>query len=155
MLKLGRFKTISDIVNTEVDLNLLHTGVNSIKNHFIILDDEKNVVNVIDKVCDHAGGRLIHKGNYAVCPMHGWKLDLFTMKYQDSHSEKLSVSYSVVDYKLIIPDNESYLENPFIEIGNDLEVSFRFLNHATIAFFYNGTTLVTDPWLFGPAFMTG
>jgi len=155
MLKLGRFKTISDIVYKEVDLNLLHTGVNSIKNHFIILDDEKNVVNVIDKVCDHAGGRLMHKGNYAVCPMHGWKLDLFTMKYQDSHSEKLSVSYSIVGDKLIIPDKESYLENPFIEIGNDLEVNFRFLNHATIVFFYNGTTLVTDPWLFGPAFMTG
>ena len=87
--------------------------------------------------------------------MHGWKLDLLTMKYQDSHSEKLSINYSVVDDKLIIPDNESYLENPFIEIDNDSEVNFRFLNHATVAFFYKGTTLVTDPWLFGPAFMTG
>jgi CMP-N-acetylneuraminate monooxygenase len=155
MLKLGRFNTISDIVNTEVDLNLLHPGVNSIKNHFVINDDKNNIVNVIDKICDHAGGRLIHKGDYAVCPMHGWKLDLFTMKYQDSHSKKLSAEYSIVDGKLLIPDNESFLENPFKDSGSHLEVNFRFLNHATIAISFNGINLITDPWLFGPAFMTG
>lgn len=155
MLKLGRFKIISNKVKTEVDINLLNVGINSIKNHFVILDEKRNIINVVDKVCDHAGGRLIHKENHAVCPMHGWKLDLHTMKYQDSHIQKLTVDYSVVDDKLIIPDNENYLENPFSQICGELEVNFRFLNHATVAFFFNGTTLITDPWLFGPAFMTG
>jgi CMP-N-acetylneuraminate monooxygenase len=155
MIKLGNFKTVSNSVNTVVDINILKPGVNSIKNHFIVLDDEKNVLHVIDKICDHAGGRLIHKGDHAVCPMHGWKLDLRTLKYQDSHSEKSSAEYSIVNGKLLIPDNESYLENPYRDSDNHLEVNFRFLNHATVAIYFNGITLITDPWLFGPAFMTG
>ena len=154
MIKLGNFKTVSNSVNTVVDINILKPGVNSIKNHFIVLDDEKNVLHVIDKICDHAGGRLIHKGDNAVCPMHGWKLDLHTLKYQDSHIEKSSAQYSMVNGKLLIPDNLSYLENPY-RVDNHLEVNFRFLNHATVAIFFNEITLITDPWLFGPAFMTG
>ena len=120
----------------------------------MMIDDEKNVLHVIDKICDHAGGRLIHKGDNAVCPMHGWKLDLHTLKYQDSHIEKSSAQYSMVNGKLLIPDNLSYLENPY-RVDNHLEVNFRFLNHATVAIFFNEITLITDPWLFGPAFMTG
>lgn len=155
MVRLGTFKIISETINTVVDMSFLHPGVNSIKNHFIILDDKKNILNVIDKVCDHAGGKLIHKGEYAICPMHGWKLDLFSLKYQDSHLEKQSVEYSIVEDKLLIPDNISYLENPFKDASSQLEVTFRYINHATVSISFNGITIITDPWLFGPAFMTG
>jgi CMP-N-acetylneuraminate monooxygenase len=155
MLKLGRFNIISDLVNTEIDLNLLQIGVNSIKNHFVVLDDNRNIISVVDKTCDHAGGRLIHKGNNAVCPMHGWMLDLYTLKYQDSHIHKTCVEYSLIEDKLLIPDKESYLKNPFKDYCGDLAINLRYLNHATIAISFSGITLITDPWLFGPAFMTG
>lgn len=155
MLKLGSFDTISNYVKTVVELNTLQTGTNVLKNHFVVLDENKNIINVIDKVCDHAGGRLIHKGDYAICPMHGWQLNLKSLNYQDSHIQKSRVEYSIEDEKLIIPDKESFLNNPFKGNTENLEVEWRFLNHATIAFFFNGISLITDPWLFGPAFMTG
>lgn len=155
MKRLGTFEAKSQFVNTVIDVNQLMVGVNSIKNHFVILNDEKQVIQVVDKTCDHAGGKLIHKGDYAICPLHGWSLDLRTMKYQDSHTVKKAVEYFVEDGKLIIPDKESYLINPFKSNFNDSKVELRFLNHAALSITFKGITLVTDPWLFGPAFMTG
>jgi CMP-N-acetylneuraminate monooxygenase len=85
MKKLGSFETKSDLINSEVNLKHLNIGINSINNHIVVIDENKQIINVIDKICDHAGGKLIVKGDCAVCPMHGWRLDLRTMKYQDSH----------------------------------------------------------------------
>ena len=155
MKSLGVFETKSDLVNTIIDINNLNIGINSIKNHFVVLDEEKQVIQVVDKICDHAGGKLILKGDYAVCPMHGWSLDLRTMKYQDSHTIKQSVDYFIDNGKLVIPDKECYLVNPFKSDLSEAEVEFRFLNHAALSITYKEITLVTDPWLFGPAFMTG
>jgi CMP-N-acetylneuraminate monooxygenase len=128
MERLGVFETKSELVNAVIDISNLKIGINSIKNHFVILDDEKQVIQVVDKICDHAGGKLIQKGNYAVCPMHGWSLDLRTMKYQDSHTVKRGVDYFIEDGKLVIPDKECYLINPFKPDYNDTEVELRFLN---------------------------
>lgn len=155
MNRLGAFESKSKLVNTVIDVNNLKVGINSIKNHFVVLDEGKQVIQVVDKICDHAGGKLIQKGDYAVCPMHGWSLDLHTMKYQDSHMEKPGVDYFISNDKLIIPDKESYLINPFKSNYNESQVVLRFLNHAAISITYKEITLVTDPWLFGPAFMTG
>jgi CMP-N-acetylneuraminate monooxygenase len=155
MERLGAFETKSDLVNTVIDINNFNIGINSIKNHFVLLDEGKKVMQVVDKICDHAGGKLILKGDYAVCPMHGWSLDLRTMKYQDSHTVKRGVDYFIDNGKLVIPDKECYLVNPFKSYLSETEVELRFLNHAAISITYKEITLVTDPWLFGPAFMTG
>lgn len=155
MKRLGIFETKSESVNAVIDINNLNIGINSIKNHFVVLNEEKQVIQVVDKICDHAGGKLILKGDYAVCPMHGWSLDLRTMKYQDSHTVKKGVEYFIDNGKLVIPDEECFLVNPFKSDLSETEVKFRFLNHAAISITYKEITLVTDPWLFGPAFMTG
>ena len=155
MERLGVFETKSDLVNTVIDINNFNIGINSIKNHFVVLDEEKQVIQVVDKICDHAGGKLILKGDYAVCPMHGWSLNLRTMKYQDSHTVKRGVDYFIDNGKLVIPDKVCYLVNPFKSDLSETEVEFRFLNHAALSITYKEITLVTDPWLFGPAFMTG
>jgi CMP-N-acetylneuraminate monooxygenase len=155
MKRLGIFETKSESVNAVIDINNLNIGINSIKNHFVVLNEEKQVIQVVDKICDHAGGKLILKGDYAVCPMHGWSLDLRTMKYQDSHTVKKGVDYFIDNGKLVIPYEECFLVNPFKSDLSETEVKFRFLNHAAISITYKEITLVTDPWLFGPAFMTG
>ena len=41
MKSLGVFETKSDLVNTIIDINNLNIGINSIKNHFVVLDEEK------------------------------------------------------------------------------------------------------------------
>lgn len=155
MKLMGSFNIVSDLIKTEININELIEGPNSLKNHIVIIDKDKNILNVIDKVCDHAGGKLILKNDHAVCPMHGWKLNLNTLKYQDSHIKKANIDYTIESNKLILEDKKSYLTNPFKKIINESEVRVRYLNHATVEVNYNGLSLITDPWLFGPAFMTG
>jgi CMP-N-acetylneuraminate monooxygenase len=151
----GHFKIVSDLIKNEINIQDLKLGPNSLSNHIVLVDENKNIQNVIDKVCDHAGGKLILKDDHAICPLHGWKLNLNTLKYQDSHICKKNVNYRIEDDKLILEDYKRYLINPFKKTMNGNEVKVRYLNHATVEVRYNGVSLITDPWLFGPAFMTG
>lgn len=155
MIKRGLFEKKSKSVKVKVDLNELKKGVNSLKNHFVILDADKNVNQVIDKVCDHAGGKLIKKGNSAICPMHGWKLDFSTLQYQDSHIKKTTIDFSVENNILKYDDSEVYLLNPFKSIQTKNNFKLRWLNHAAVHLSNSSLSLVTDPWLKGPAFLTG
>ena len=74
MRKIGVFKV------KEISIDSLKIGFNSIQNHIKKVDKNNNVSQVIDKVCDHAGGRLILKGEDAVCSIHNWSLNLNTLE---------------------------------------------------------------------------
>ena len=155
MIEKGIFEIKSNSIDVEININELKTGVNSLRNHFIILDENKKVENVIDKICDHAGGKLIKKGAKAICPMHGWKLEFKSLQYQDSHIKKSSIDYVIDGDILKFSENENYLLNSFKSDEKDNDFKLRWLNHATTHFSNNSISLVTDPWLVGPAFMTG
>jgi len=155
MKKIGQFEIKTKKYLTEINLKDLKIGVNSIKNHFVIVDNNYKVENVIDKICDHAGGKLIKKGLSAICPMHGWKLNFKTLKYQDSHIEKTSIDFTVSNNILKFNDNESYLVNPYKVLKNKNNFKLRWLNHACTLMSNENLSIVTDPWLKGPAFLTG
>ncbi len=153
--KLGKFEITSFINPTQISLDLIKEGLNDIGNYIIKCTDGR-IDYVIDKVCDHAGGRLIVKNNKAVCPMHNWTLDLTDLKYDNSHICKKELDFKIIDHKILLDSTISSLKNPFKNLNKEnVKVKFRWLNHATIWFEFNGFTLITDPWLFGPAFMTG
>lgn len=153
--ELGKFAE-KEIPNTRVvDLAELRPGVNDVGNHLIKLSEAGELEYVIDKVCSHAGGRMILKDGKAVCPMHGWELDLNSLQYNDSHvcKEKCSVALNE-EGKILIDDPERWLENLFKQTKQG-SLKIRWLNHATVYVECRGISLITDPWLFGPAFMTG
>jgi CMP-N-acetylneuraminate monooxygenase len=156
MKKLGKFNEISQETKIEVNLDELKVGFNSLQNHIISIDENGNVLSVIDKVCDHAGGRLILKGNNAVCPMHNWNLNLKTLQYNDSHVCKEQADYKTLGSKKIqLHSSKNHLENPFVIKKSKNNATLRWLNHACVYIECNGVSFITDPWLFGPAFMTG
>jgi CMP-N-acetylneuraminate monooxygenase len=156
MRRIGKFEVISEAYNYEVDLKQLNIGVNDLKHHFIKLNSNRHIEYVIDKTCDHAGGRLILKKDKAVCPMHGWHLDMERLIYNDSHICKQPSDFKFIDQeKIVLEDTLQHLKNPFFKADKKGKVSMRWLNHAAILIECNGVSLVTDPWLFGPAFMTG
>lgn len=151
---LGFFETINSIDTINISLSKLKIGINDIGNYILKLNHDRTVDYVIDKVCDHAGGHLIVKGEQAICPMHDWKLNLDSLKYNNDIYKK-SLDYELISKDLIkIPNSIQHLSNPFKSL-NKGEVKFRWLNHATIHIECGGMTLITDPWLFGPAFLTG
>lgn len=155
MKNLGSFTTISTNKSNTVNLSNLKKGVNDIANHFIKVADDGKIEYVIDKVCNHAGGKLILKGEKAICPMHDWQLNLDTLKYSESHVCKEKASFHLDDSNNIhVNDSIKHLVNPFKGIKKGT-VKIRWLNHATVYIECNGKSVITDPWLFGPAFMTG
>ena len=155
IIKLGQFKLMTENFPVKININDLKIGVNSLKNHFVIINENYEVESVIDKICDHAGGRLIKKGSFAICPMHGWKLDFNSLKYQDSHIKKTNIDFSIDNNILKFDDQKSYLVNPYKVVKNQNDLQVRWLNHATTYISNNNISLITDPWLMGPAFLTG
>ena len=156
MKKLGKFKINKNEIKKEISIDNLKIGFNSLKDHIVRVDENNSVLQVIDKVCDHAGGRLILKGEKAICPMHNWSLDLNTLKYNDSHVCKKESEYKIIDNnKLELFSSINHLENPYLNEKENNNLTIRWLNHATVYIESNGISFITDPWLFGPAFMTG
>jgi len=157
MHKLGEFESRTKKKIITIDLDRLKIGSNNIGDFIIKIKKDQNVDYVINKVCDHAGGRLILKGEKAVCPMHGWELDLKTLEYQDSHMIKEKIDFEYLEPNLISFETmvDSHLVNPFCEKKADEGVIIRWLNHACIYIKFKGTSIITDPWLIGPAFLSG
>ena len=156
MKNLGKFKTNSIKYIEEISFTQLKIGINNFKNYIIKIDDNFEIKFVIDKTCDHAGGKLVIKDNEAVCPMHDWRLNLETLKYNNSHISKDQIAFQIINNdRLAIENSEEHLENPFLQKCASEKAIFKWLNHACIYVKYKNVSFITDPWLFGPAFMTG
>jgi CMP-N-acetylneuraminate monooxygenase len=78
----------------KIPLKDLFEGVNTFPNYFIRKKNGK-IIYVIDRTCDHNGGKLINKKNKAICPLHGWELDLKSLKYNDSFECKQKINFIV------------------------------------------------------------
>ena len=156
MKRLGKFNLIKNLKKKKVYIDTLKEGFNSVKDHIIKIGENNTVLQVIDKTCDHAGGRLILKGDKAICPMHNWSLNLNTLKYNNSHVCKKEAYHKVINDSYIeLLSSSSFLENQYRNKFKKENLNIRWLNHATVYIESNGVSLITDPWLFGPAFMTG
>ena len=139
----------------KIDISTLNNGINSYGDFFIKKDKEK-ILYVIDKKCDHAGGRLIKKKNKAICFLHGWELNLDNLKYNNSHIEKSGIPFDIQDNTLKFYAHEGFdLVNPFFKDIHQDNIEIGWINHATIIIKSGDFSIVTDPWLFGPAFITG
>jgi CMP-N-acetylneuraminate monooxygenase len=155
MKNLGQFEVEYQKSVLEFDFDSLNIGINNLKDNIIKIGHNNQIQYILDKTCDHAGGRLIVKGDIAVCPIHNWQLNLESLKYNDSHICKEPVKYTQKgSLSLTIDDFQKSLKNPFQPLKQG-SVNIRWLNHATIYIECNGKSLITDPWLFGPAFLTG
>jgi CMP-N-acetylneuraminate monooxygenase len=93
MKQLGQFCIEHEKLKLEIDLETLVVGFNNLKDYIINVGHNKEILYVIDKICNHAGGKLIVKGDKAVCPMHNWHLDLESLKYNNTHVCKEPVGY--------------------------------------------------------------
>ena len=88
----------------EVNIDDINQGVSQNEN-FLFFRDNK-LIKIYDRVCNHNSGKLFLQGNTALCPLHGWELDLFTGEYLNASCLKNPL--------LII--NEYELDSPLIEM---------------------------------------
>jgi CMP-N-acetylneuraminate monooxygenase len=154
---LGRLApTVSATEAVRIDLTGLPPGVCTADDFFFRLTEDRRVEWVVSRVCDHAGGKLILKNDLgqAVCPMHGWRLDLETLRYCNVQMAKRRLPFEVEDGVMITERSTRSLRLP--RSGAPLgPVQVRLLSHACVLIDIAGVRIVTDPWLLGPCFTTG
>jgi len=119
---------------------------NSQDGNFLYFRNGDNI-KIYDRLCDHNGGRLSLKDDGAICPLHGWKLDLSTGIYVNARCTK----------KPILELNEYELDSPLINVplvSSSLAVQdwishrsteIRFINHACLLIKMGEITFATDP----------
>jgi CMP-N-acetylneuraminate monooxygenase len=108
---------------------------------------------LLSSVCPHKGGIVQDAGDHFQCPRHGWEFDHDTGRCRNAPTRSLS-SFPVVER-----DGVLYAELPTraLERGGDrppltAPLTFQLHAHACLEIRYRGFTLLTDPWLAGPAF---
>ena len=90
--ELGKLNNLVKEKSFEIKFDKLKTGINFFEN-FIIYENNGNI-RIYDRICDHAGGKIISKGNETICPIHNWKFIPETGCYENG-VKKREVNYSI------------------------------------------------------------
>jgi CMP-N-acetylneuraminate monooxygenase len=146
---------ISEQRSLSIALSDYPEGIHAVGDIFFRKTSGNNVAFVISRICDHAGGKLILRNDLgcAVCPMHGWRLDLDTLSYLNVPEKKRMLPFEVKAGVLHVDLPEFSVELP--SSGPAAPARVRLLSHACVELEVGGVKIVTDPWLVGPAFVTG
>ncbi len=140
-----KYKTISK--------NDLSDGVNMF-DEFIVWN-EKEVIKVYDRECDHNGGRLISQKGKTSCPLHGWEFCPETGTYLNAKCSKIPLFEGRVSGKSNFEVPLRSFRRKLEKYETDVDISIRFLNHACLIIECSGLKFATDPWIFGSAFCNG
>lgn len=150
---LGQLKYLTKDKEVKISLNQLKSGINFFES-FIIYKNN-NDIKIYNRICDHAGGKIISKDGNAICPVHMWKFNPST-GYYDNGVKKQPIEF-LIDKNFIKINDISYI--PIIEkVKKKLNTEVRYFNHAFLKISGEGGndfSFSTDPWAIGPAFNTG
>ena len=134
-------------------------GVNFLnKDNLIIYFDGKNYT-AIENRCKHEGGKFYKREGSQCslkCKNHGWKLNLESLKYENSVGVQHDRLKVVINKNQIIvkkKNNNLFSGLSKKEIPKDLYLNF--ISHATLEIVCGKYNIITDPWCTGPAFVNG
>ena len=145
-----KLKDVTKKKKIKIDLKEIKSGVNLFENFIIYRNSED--IKIYDRKCDHAGGKIISKGEETICPIHMWKFLPSTGFYENGIKKK-EIDYSIRGNDLELYD-VSY--SPAIDkVKKKLNTEIRFFNHAFLKITGENFSFSTDPWAIGPAFNTG
>jgi CMP-N-acetylneuraminate monooxygenase len=108
---------------------------------------------LLSSVCPHKGGIVQDAEDHFQCPRHGWQFDYETGRCLNAPTRSLA------SFRVVEQDDVLYAELPSraLRRGGDrppltVPLTFQLHAHACLEIGYRGFTLLTDPWLAGPAF---
>lgn len=122
---------------------------------FFVLQDAAGL-RLVSDVCPHQGGAVFDQGDHLECPIHGWRFDRTTGRCLNAPSRALA------SFPLVVDDGAVYAELPPepVDSGDGLRsttaagLTLTLHSHACLEIARDGFTLLTDPWLDGPAFFS-
>ena len=122
---LGQLKYLTKDNEIKISFNQIKSGINFLE-QFIIYKNNSDI-KIYNRICDHAGGKIVSKDGMAICPVHMWKFNPSTGHY-DNGVKKKSVEY-LIDKNFIKINDISYI--PEIDKSKKkLNTEIRFFNHA-------------------------
>ena len=141
----------------------LTTGANCVDSGSVIVwVNENGEIRATRNRCGHQGAKFGGaSGCMLTCPHHGWQLDLSQMVYTNPTNKQvqpeLKVEWISVDVLSIFEEDSDlpWLNSQPRGLLKPGELTIRFLAHASAEFTMGDFTLITDPWLIGPAFLRG
>ena len=117
--------------------------------HFYLIRGEKPV-RMFSLICPHNGGIVEPQGELLVCPIHKWKFDARTGRSVVGSKGLKELLVTLDDGKIMADLEED--DATINDLPQDVDVTIKLLAHACLEIKHNGFTLLTDPWLAGPAF---
>ena len=142
-----------DKTNIEIDVENITEGINTLKNHFIIR--KSNSIEVFERKCDHANGKLICSNGQILCPFHGWIFDPIKRKYKNVNVKKNPIDYTINNNKIYFESSNPIPKIPKIKKQDSQKLKIDFICHAFIIIKSDEFSFAMDPWATGPAFISG
>ena len=111
---------------------------------------------LLSNVCPHQGGAVYDKGTCFECPLHGWQFDRKTGRCLNAPSRSLAMipvseEDGVLYAELPAPAHVDRVAHGGRSAKAGLSIHLH--SHACLEISHEGFTLLTDPWLDGPAFL--
>jgi CMP-N-acetylneuraminate monooxygenase len=112
---------------------------------------------LLSNVCPHQGGAVYDKGTCFECPLHGWQFDRLSGRCLNAPSRSLALIPVVEDEDGVLfadlprPAHVDRVAHGARTAKAGLTIALH--AHACLEISYEGFTLLTDPWLDGPAFL--
>lgn len=108
---------------------------------------------LLSTVCPHKGGRVGDHGDVFVCSQHGWRFDRSTGRCLDASASGLAAIPAVERDGVVVallhdPPPRQRAARAAAPTG--LHVALH--AHACVEIAYDGFSLLTDPWIAGPAY---
>ena len=112
---------------------------------------------LLSNVCPHQGaGAVYDKGTCFECPLHGWQFDRATGRCLNAPSRALATIPVSVEDGVLFADIPGPVHTDRVAHGGrsaKAGLTIELHSHACLEISYEGFTLLTDPWLDGPAFL--
>jgi len=154
---------------TEKEYDDLNIGVNVLRRgrtSTLVYKSPSGELRACENVCKHQGGIFVKdiedsESCILTCNRHQWKLDVSSMEYvnpPDMHKQtELEVrrqpGNGVVFVKNIPPKSWDDVQEYLPLAPGELTVTY--MTHACMEIKLGDKTIITDPWLQGPAFLRG
>lgn len=135
-----------DIHTWPIEIQLLGTSY--------ILTKDADTYSLLSTNCPHVGGKVHIEHDCIACPIHGWKFSRTTGESINVPRQRL------VSYEVYVDNGKLYAEVPDLVGEHEKEnkwtlqknYTIKLHSHACLEFAYEDFSLLTDPWIEGPAF---
>ncbi len=149
--ELGKIINIKNEEEIEIQLSEINDGTN-LFDDFIVYKKNKDF-RIYNRICDHAGGKIISREGKTICPMHNWRFFPETGLYENGIQKTETdfvIKNDILKFKktVIKPDIKKLSDK-------NNQTKIRFFNHAFLKIFGENFSFSIDPWAVGPAFNTG